>query len=87
MTATELKRNEYHGLKSRLPKLIGVRRPPRRPTTGRRSNWEEKREGQLWPPVLLWVRKRKGRLKTLRVRVSQFPAITSLQSVPSSTLK
>jgi len=39
-----VKTNEYHGLKSHLPKLIGVRRPPRRPTTGRRSNWEEKRE-------------------------------------------
>jgi len=83
----ELKRNEYQELKGRFPKLIGVRQPSRQPTTSRRSNWEEKREDQLWPPVLLWVRKRKGRLKTLRVRVSQFPAITSFQSIPLSTLK
>lgn len=69
-------------IKEPPPKLIGMRRPSRRPPTGRRSNWEEKREAQLWPPVLLWMRKRKGRLKTLRVRISQFPAITFASKRP-----
>lgn len=50
----------------RLPKLIGVRRAAfrggaaARQPADVRGNWEEKREGQLLPPVPLWARKRKG---------------------------